>query len=137
MDEESGLAMPQHRDTMRRNQKQLPYGSAPGLGAARTRADVRPLGLASPMLLEPSGLWVCRGQRAPVQAHRSAACWHRPRTAVLWGMGRAQTKEAGAKTLLQLCQDLCLPGRELLPFYQGDSECGAWPVLVTPGFTVL
>lgn len=92
MDEESGLAVPQHRDAMCRNQKQLPDGSAPGLGAARTRADVSPLGLASRRLPEPSGLQVCRGQRAPVQAHCSAACWHRPRTAALWGMGRQEPK---------------------------------------------
>lgn len=55
----------------------------------------------------------------------------------LRGAGRAQTNEAEAKALLQLCQGLCFPSREHLPFDQGCSRCSAWPALETAGFTVL
>lgn len=46
-----------------------------------------------------------------------------------------RVKVAGAKALVQLCQGLHLPGRELLPFHRGGSGCSVWPALKTPGFT--
>lgn len=103
-------------------------------GAAKTGADVSPLGLASQSLL---------GSRSAVVR----GLWHRhitllraaagPVLAVLRGVGRMQVEEAGAKALLQLCQGLRFPGREILPFYQGGSRCSAWHALETPGFAVL
>lgn len=89
MDEESGLAVPQHRDTVCWKQKQLPDGPR----ASRAGVDVSPLGLAS-RRLPGSGSAVVRGRGRGAGlccALLPAPCWPP------YGSGRAQTKEAGAK----------------------------------------
>lgn len=98
--------------------------------------------LQGPGLTSAPWDWPPGGSRAPAllwseaaaQAPGSVCAAASPVLAALRGAGRAQTKEAGAKALLQLCQ--AFPRRERRPFDQGGSGCSAWPALETPGLTV-
>lgn len=118
----AGLAVPQHRDTVCRNQKQLPNGSAPGPGATRAGADVSPLGLASRRLLEPPGLWVCRGQRAPAQACCSAARCRRPHAAGVMGSGKSPGEGSRSQSFAAAVSGFTLPWEGASPLLSGKQQ---------------